>query len=320
MHRLLCDANSGILPTVMKRCFHGLTLALALAVTSCDSRTPAPPAPVPSSAMNTSTQVFLVKGVVVTVKLAEKIVRIRHEEIPGYMAAMTMPFEVKDTDELAGVNAGDTVTFRMLVTETDGWIDQIKKVEVDPSANPLPASAPFRIVRDVEPLEVGDALPEYHFTNQLGQAVSLSQFRGQALAFTFIFTRCPFPTFCPLMSNNLQATQDALLKAPNAPNNWHLLTISFDPEYDTPERLKQYAATHHADPARWEFLTGALIDITALSEQVGLQFWREPGGSINHNLRTVVVDAQGRVQKIFIENKWTPEELTAEIIKASGGR
>lgn len=258
-----------------------------------------------------------------SVQAADKTVRIRHEEIPGYMGAMTMPFAVRDTNELAGIGAGDAVSFRMLVTERDGWIDQLKKlnaVNTDAPANSLPANAGLRIVRDVEPLEVGDLLPDYRFTNQLGQAVSLRQFRGQALAFTFIFTRCPFPTFCPLMSNNFEATQEALLHHPNAPTNWHLLTISFDPEYDTPERLKSYAASHDADPARWDFLTGALVDITALSEQVGLQFWREPGGSISHNLRTVVVDARGRIQKVFPENKWTVEELTAEIVKAAGNR
>jgi len=323
MRGLLGAFNSGILLTAMNRWTWCWILSLLLGVTSCERKSPGT---IPtlqalnSTPASTNAQVFQVKGVVVSVKPEEKIVRIRHEEIPGYMAAMTMPFEVRDTNELTGLKAGDVVTFRMLVTETDGWIDQIQKVAVDTTANALPANAPFRIVRDVEPLEVGDALPEYHFTNQLGQAVSLSQFHGQALAFTFIFTRCPFPTFCPLMSNNFRAVQDALLANPNAATNWHLLTISFDPDYDTPERLKEYAANHHADPVRWDFLTGSLIDITALSEQVGLQFWREPGGSINHNLRTVVVDARGRVQKVFIENKWTTQELAEEIVKAAGSQ
>jgi len=281
---------------------------------------PVPPAaPAPSGV---STQSFEVKGVVVAVQPEEKTVRIRHEKIPGYMDAMTMPFEVKDTNELAGLQAGDEVAFRLLVTPDDGWVENLTKIGTNNApANPLPANAGLRIVRDVEPLEVGDALPDYHFTNQLGQAVSLSQFRGQALAFTFIFTRCPFPTFCPLMSNNFEAAQEALLHNPQAPTNWHLLTISFDPEFDTPEQLKSYAATHQADPARWDFLTGALVDITALGEQVGLQFWRDPaGGGINHNLRTVVVDARGRIQKVFPEKKWTVEELTAEIVKAAGNR
>lgn len=229
-----------------------------------------------------------------------------------------MLFEARPTNELSGLTAGDTVSFRMSVTETDGWIDQIKKLESAPVTNTLPTTGSFRFVREVEPLNVGDELPEYQFTNQLGQAVSLSQFRGQALAITFIFTRCPFPTFCPLMSRNFEEVQKKLLGQPNAPTNWHLLTISFDPEYDTPPRLKGYARQYNADPKHWSFLTGSLVDITAIAEQCGLVFWREGGGvNISHNLRTAIVDASGRVQKILPENKWTSEELAAEILTAA---
>jgi protein SCO1 len=271
-----------------------------------------------STTSQASTQVFQVKGVVVELDPDGKNVRIKHEEIPGYMGAMTMLFEARPTNELTGLATGDSVSFRMSVTDTDGWIDQIKKLDVAPVTNTLPMTGPFRAVRDVEPLNVGDLMPEYHFTNQLGQAVSLSQFRGQALAITFIFTRCPFPLFCPLMSRNFEEVQKKLLAQPNAPTNWHLLTITFDPEYDTPPRLKGYAKQYNADPAHWSFLTGALIDITAITEQCGLLFWREGDGvNISHNLRTAVVDAQGRVQKILPENKWTTEELGQEIVKAA---
>lgn len=262
-------------------------------------------------------QIFQVKGAVIELHPEEKTARIRHEEIPGYMKAMTMSFDVRDTNELAGLEAGDTVTFRMTVTDTDGWIDQIKKLNV-PRVSTLPTTGPFRFVRDVEPLNIGDLLPEYHFTNHLGQPVSLSQFRGQALSITFLFTRCPYPTFCPLMASNFEQVQQQLLATPNAPTNWHLLTISFDPDWDTPPRLKAYAERFHCDPRHWSFLTGELIDITAITEQFGQQFWRGgPGEGISHNLRTVVVGARGRVQAIIRENKWKPEELTAEILKAA---
>ena len=264
-----------------------------------------------------SRQLFQVKGVIVELHPEEKSVRIKHEAIPGYMDAMTMSFDVRDTNELVGLESGDTVTFRMTVTDTDGWIDQIKKLNI-PRVSTLPTTGPFRLVRDVEPLNVGDPLPEYHFTNQLGEPMSLSQFRGQALGITFLFTRCPYPTFCPLMASNFEQVQKRLLATPNALTNWHLLTISFDPEWDTPPRLKSYAERFHYDPQHWSFLTGELIDITAIAEQFGLQFWRDPDGSgINHNLRTAVVDARGRVQAILRENKWTPEELTVEILKAA---
>ena len=281
------------------------------------------PSPPPSATAQPTQQVFQVKGTIVELLPGEKSVRIKHEEIPDYMPPMTMPFEVRDTNELAGLEVGDRVSFRMTVTETDGWIDQIQKLfELNAGgsivSNALPTTGRFRFVRDVEPLNIGDALPDYTFTNQLGQAIKLSQFRGRALVFTFIFTRCPFPTFCPLMSNNFRQVQDALLQMANAPTNWHLFTLSFDPDWDTPERLKNYAAGMRHNPEHWSFLTGDLVDITAITEQMGLYFTRDPDGvGISHNLRTVVVDAQGRVQNIIPENKWKPEELVAEIVKAA---
>jgi len=210
---------------------------------------------------------------------------------------------------------GDVVTFRIVVQGNKGWIDQLKNTGA--KTNVPPTTGPFRAVRDVEPLNEGDLLPEYHFTNQLGQAVSTAQFKGQALAITFLFTRCPYPNFCPLMANNFSQTARKLLATSNAPTNWHLLTITFDPENDTPEVLRTYAEAHHADPTHSTFATGTLVDITAIGEQFGLAFWKEEGSIINHNLRTVVIDASGRVQKIFTGNTWQPEDLVAEMIKAA---
>ena len=294
-------------------------LLLAAAMVACDKKPALPPASVAPTVSSVATQqVFQVRGVIVGLTAGSKTVRIRHEEIPDYMPAMTMPFDVRNTNELAGLAAGDTVTFQMNVTETDGWIERIQKqTAVATNANILPPNAPMRIVREVKPLSVGDLLPEYQFTNQLGRAVSLSALRGNALAITFVFTRCPFPTFCPLMSNNFKAVHELLEKIPHSPTNWHLLEITIDPEFDTPERLNAYAGRFRSNDARWSFLTGSLMDATAFGEQFGLQFIREPGGSISHNLRTVVVDAAGKVQAIIPENKWTPDELTQEIIKAA---
>lgn len=298
-----------------------LGLGLAALTPSCDKQPEAKASRASTDAAPTQ-QVFQVKGMIMELMPAEKSVRIKHEEIPGYMAAMTMPFDVKDTNELAGLEVGDRVAFRMTVTDKDGWIDQLKKIEGGatnaPKANVLPSTNGFTFVRDADPLEIGDAMPDYHFTNQVGQAVSFGQMRGQAFAFTFVFTRCPYPTFCPLMSNNFRDVQNALLKMSNGPTNWHLFTVSFDPAWDTPERLKGYAEGLKYDPRYWSFLTSDLITITSLADQVGEVFAKDVDGpGISHNLRTVVVDAKGRVQTIFRENKWTPEELVAEIAKAA---
>jgi protein SCO1/2 len=217
---------------------------------------------------------------------------------------------------LTGLASGDVVSFRILVTTNRGWIDQLHKTGAH--SNLPPTSGPLRLVRDVAPLAPGDLLPDYQLTNQLGNAFSTAQFRGQALAITFLFTRCPFPNFCPLMANNFADAQKKLLAAPHAATNWQLLTISFDPEFDTPAVLRRYAEAHDADPTHSTYATGALIDITAISEQFGLTFWKDDGGGIiNHNLRTIVIDASGRVQKVFTGNTWHPEELVAEIEKAA---
>ena len=266
-------------------------------------------------------EIYYTKGVVEEVKLEQKKIRIHHEHIPNYMPAMTMDFDVRNTNELTGLKPGDTVAFRMIVLKDDAWIDRLMKLSNAPA--PPPGRPLYRQVREVEELKEGDLLPDYRFTNQLGQAVSLSQFKGQALALTFIYTRCPYPVYCPRMSQNFDELCKRLEALPNAPTNWHLLTITFDPEFDTPRVLTAYAKQYKADPARWSFLTGDLVEITAMGEQFGLTFWRpdpnEPAG-INHNQRTVVVDAQGRVKKIFPGNEWKVEEAVAEMVKACEAR
>lgn len=296
-----------------------LFAGLACVLAAC-RRESTPSASTPASAtINTNREYYQAKGVVQEVKAEARSVVIKHEEVPNYMAAMTMPFDVKSADELRDLQPGDAVSFRIVVAGDDAWIDQIKKLSAAPKLSELPQNGQFRVTRDVEPLKVGDLLPNYHFTNQLGQAVSTAQFKGQALAFTFFFIRCPYPTFCPLMSKNFSDTQRKLLALTNGPTNWHLLSVSFDPEFDSPEALKSYARPYNCDPQHWDFVTSDLVEITALADQVGENFWHE-GPSITHNLRTVVVDAQGRIQKIIPENKWTSDELVAEIVKAAAAK
>src|SRR2546426_606444 len=216
----------------MVRLFLLPTLA-ALAATSCQGATETKLAATGIILEGTTQQVFQVKGTIKELKSDGKTVEIRHEEIPNYMPAMTMPLEAKNPGELKDLKAGDRVSFRMSVTDTDVWIDQITK-EGSAAVNQIPTNSIIRLVRDVEPLQVGDPLPEYHFTNELGQAVSLSQYKGKALALTFIFTRCPLPNFCPRMSTNFEEVQKKMAATSNGPTNWHLLTITFDPEFDTP--------------------------------------------------------------------------------------
>jgi protein SCO1/2 len=287
-----------------------LALVFLLAV-SC-TKTPSPAdAPVAS----TNQQTFQAKGVVKELRPDGKTVIIQHEAISNYMQAMTMPFEVHDTNELRGLQTGDSITFRLTVTDVSGWIHHITRLNAKPAE--LPSRPAVFVTRDVDPLNIGDPLPDYHFTNELGHAVSISQFKGQPLVFTFFFTSCPYPLFCPLLSSHFEDTQKKLLSLTNAPANWHLLSISFDTDIDTPAVLKNYAERYRYDTNHWDFVTGARTDIIGICDQVGEQFERTPGAGISHNLRTVVVDARGRIQKIYHNNDWTADDLVAEIQKAA---
>jgi protein SCO1 len=266
---------------------------------------------------STNLHVFQVKGVVKAIRPNRKEIEIKHEAIPDYMPAMTMPFDVKDTNELTGLTPEQPISFRLSVTDTEGWVDNIKPLGPRPDL-PIDSTNAVAPIRVVEPLKVGDVLPEYRLTNQLGQVITTSQFKGQALAITFLFTRCPFPTFCPRLANDFEETQQKLLQLQSGPTNWHLLTISFDPEFDGPAVLKAYAEAHHYDPAHSTFATGDLGDVTALGDLFGLAFWHDSSGSITHNMRTAVVNAEGRLQRVLEGKDWTSAELAAEMVKAAG--
>jgi protein SCO1 len=287
----------------------GLNLILAaLLVAACDHK---------ASQSVAQVQIYAVKGVVKQLDPDGKTVVIQHEAIPGYMQAMTMPFEVRDTNLLAGLKPGDTVAFSLAVTTTEGWITNLTRLNSassNSSAATAEASA-VHISRALEPLDPGDKLPDYHFTNELGHAVSLSDFKGEVLAFTFFFTSCPFPEYCPRMTSNFAEAVRKLQSMTNAPAHWHLLSISFDPAHDSPLRLATYAAGVHYDNSRWNFLTGDEAQISGLAEQIGENYWHE-GESIGHNLRTVVVDPSGHIRKIIAGNKWTVDELVEAMVQA----
>jgi protein SCO1/2 len=259
---------------------------------------------------------YRVTGVVREIEANRTSVRIKHDEIPGYMAAMTMPFDVRDPHELDGVNPGDKVAFRLNVTETDGWIDQLTVIEPGEPDDPKPKVDSVRLSRIVDELAEGDLMPDYPFVSEQRKPVALAQFKGRALGLTFIYTRCPYPTFCPRQSTQFAAALQQLQALADGPTNWHLLSITFDPAYDTPSVLRNYARRCQYQPDRWSFLTGAIIDIDAITEQFGMFFSRD-GEGFSHNVRTVVVDATGRIQKIFVGNRWTTEEFVAEMVRAA---
>src|SRR5580765_2779677 len=244
---------------------------------------------------NANVTTYAVKGVFNEAKSGGRTAVIAHENIPGYMDAMTMPFNVKSPAEIRTLQAGDVITFRLSVTDTDDWIDQVKKVG---RARPrtIAEAGPPMWADSLGDVGAGEPVPECVLTNQDGRRIRMADFKGQALAFTFFFSRCPLPTYCPRLNNNFAAVQQAL--AEGARTNWQLLSISFDPAFDTPEQLSDVAARQKIDPRHWNFATSSSAEVRKLGGSFGLEFWRE-NGTLNHNLRTVVVNAQGRVQRVF---------------------
>ena len=241
-------------------------------------------------------QVFPARGVVLEVRTDDQTVVIRHAPITNYMSAMTMPFSVRAPAALTNLSSGDEVTFQLHVTSSTSWIDQIKRTG---DRLPVPERKPAVAAPSLGRGEDWSRLVKSgSFTNELGQPVNLDDYRGQALAVTFFYTRCPLPNFCPRLSKNFQEAAQKLAATPNAPTNWHFLSISFDPEFDTPERLRNSGQSYQYDPAHWSFLTGSPDKIAALAKTCGLEY-RAEDGTINHNFRTIIVDTTGRVRMVF---------------------
>lgn len=255
-------------------------------------------------------RVFPAQGVVLEVKPESRIVVIKHEAVTNYMAAMTMPFKVKDAAELTGLQRGDQVDFELHVAADESWVAKIVKtgiIALPPLTNNAEATAPP---------DEKYALLHYKFTNELGQAVSLSDFPGQALAIDFFYTRCPLPDYCPRLSKNFAEASKKLEAMTNAPTNWHFLSVSFDPEFDSPEMLKSYGQLYQYDPTHWNFLTGPKAQIGELARRSGVTF-ESSDGTINHNLRTLIIDASGRLQTVFPISGDLSDQIVTEIIKAA---
>jgi protein SCO1/2 len=254
------------------------------------------------------------RGVVREIAADLYSVTIQHAAIAGYMSAMTMEFPVKDTNELKGIAPSDEITFKLVVSATDDWVENIHFV-AHRDENMVNNTDPFHIPSPE--LKPGDLLPDYEFASENGGKIRLSDFRGQAVAFTFFFTSCPLPDYCPRMSRNFFETRKLILALTNAPNNWQLLSISFDPGFDTPEMLTGYASVYRGvDTNRWLFAVASTNTLAGLAPRLDLMVMRNSLG-VTHNLRTVVLDPQGRIFREFDDNQWTPQELADAIVRAA---
>ena len=233
---------------------------------------------------------YELRGVVVSVDTSRQEITIQHEDIPRFMPGMTMPFKVRDGKLLVGRVPGDLVRATLVVENSNGYLRTLERIGSAP-VPPTPAAA----LPDV--LDSGEEVPDATFTDQTGTRRKLSDWRGRAIAVTFTYTRCPLPNFCPLMDQHFKRVQERFGQQPEIRERIHLLSVSFDPEYDRPAVLAAHARTLGADPSIWTFLTGDRKAVETFAAPFGISVIREEGSpqEIIHNLRTAVIDPNGRL-------------------------
>jgi protein SCO1 len=261
-------------------------------------------------------------GRIVSVDSQAQSAIIDGDAIPGFMDAMAMPYKIKPAATLNHLIPGDSVSAEVVVVSSgaknddaapDYWLENVKVIaHIDPSHAPGASSLHMPAP--------GEEVPDFSFTNQSGKLISLKQYRGKVLFVTFIYTRCPFPDFCPRMSGNFaeiykQAATNAAL------TNAHLLSISFDPEHDRPKVLRDYgfSVAHTHESAlfnRWEFAAPRLADLQRLADFFALTIQPE-GGTITHNLSTVVIDPDGKIVKWYHGGDWQPSDLIKDATAGS---
>jgi protein SCO1/2 len=256
---------------------------------------------------------YTLQGQVLAVAPDRHQATINHEEVKGLMAAMTMPYSVHDPKQLEGIAPGDLINAKLVVLPSDAYLSDVKKVGQAPLPQ-APVEAPAAS-SGFELLKPGEAVPGGTFVDQDGRRRSFSSFKGSTVLITFIYTRCPMPTFCPLMDQHFVAIQKRLNDDAAMKGRVHLVSVSFDPLVDTPPVLKAHAKRLGADPKTWAFLTGDRDDIDRFASRFGVSVARAQNDQrdITHNLRTAIVDADGKLVKVYIGNEWTPDQALADV-------
>ena len=251
-------------------------------------------------------------GKVLTIEPDKQVITVAHEEIKDFMPAMTMPFTLREDWPFKVLAKGDQITATLVVDGTEFWLENIVITQQSADTN---APGPGGVVEAKDGAEV----PDYGLTNQSDQPIHLAQYRGKTLLLTFIYTRCPIPDYCTLMSQNFAQIESELAKDPELFQRTHLLSISIDPEYDTPAVLRSYGAAHTGNYTEekfthWEFATGTKDQVKGIAQFFGLRYYADQD-QIVHGLRTVIINPEGKVAKVYRDNSWKPDEVVAELRK-----
>jgi protein SCO1/2 len=258
---------------------------------------------------------YEMRGQILGVNRDKLEVLVKHDEIVGLMPAMTMPWRVRSADMLDAIGPGDLITSELEVENNQGVITKITKLGTAKPDMPPPAAPAKPGVRFIQP---GEAIPDQVLVDQNGRTRTVSDVRaGKALAITFMYTKCPVPTFCPMMDRQFADAQ-TLIKDKGLSDRVHLLSVSFDPKYDTPPVLQEHGRKFNFDPSIWTFATAGQEDVDRFATSLGLTLVRGEAANpdeIGHTLRTLVVDRQGKLVKAYSGADWTAEQLVTDLEK-----
>ena len=280
-------------------------IALVLAA-GCEQRAMDPK--IAAKGSSTATRVFALKGIVRKVDVGSGEVTIAHEEIAGFMARMTMPFTLKQKAVLETLRPGDEVEGSLRVTFEGGEVKDfdLTGLSVTRAATPAPA-----IPIDSPPLETlkpGDPVPDFTLTTQEGKTLRLSDLVGEVVILTFIYTRCPLPEFCPAMDAKFADLARRISAVPARAGRLRLLSVSFDPEHDSPEVLAAHAKRRGAKSPLWTFAVASHEELARVAGPLGLAY--VPGTrEIGHNLRTAVIGPDGKLARLEPGPGWSPADL-----------
>lgn len=264
-----------------------------------------------SEANSPTAKRYPMKGMVISVDRENKRAKIEHETIEGFMEAMTMDFPIHADWVWDELTPGSEVRAEMVVdinAKDPYWLENVAII-----AAPIPGQAP-PINESVA--SVGKEVPDFAFINQDGKTITTKDFRGKAVAITFIYARCPLPEYCIKMSTNFSDLANILMADPEKRDRIRLLSISFDPENDTPEKLRSYGLGYLGKGAQpdftvWQLAVGKDAEVRKIADFFGLRYEVDPADRtlINHSLRTAVITPEGKVSKVISGNDWTPADL-----------
>ena len=253
---------------------------------------------------------YRLKGTVVQVDKAQQHLVVNHEEIPGFMGAMTMPYPVVDAQTLEKLSPGDQITADVVVTPSEIHLENVIVVKKS-DGKTLPPGA------QLQPSDQGASVPDFALVNQDGKRIRLAQYRGKSVLLTFIYTRCPLPDYCPLMTHNFAEIEKTIEKTPELYAKTHLLSVSFDSQYDTPKVLRNYARAFVTDRGQqtfehWEFATIPAAEKNDVTKFFDV-FVTQEQGQITHSMSTAIISPDGRIYKAYNGNDWKPADVLADL-------